>query len=352
MIAFVVMMHSAVTYSGLGSWYYVENKEVDFVSRIVFAFFQTHLQAFFMGLLFMLAGYFVVGSLQRRGTSPFVKARLIRLGIPTLFYILLLHPLSVKLIHTDLNLFNYYWRGIKSLNIFSWNGPMWFAAALLIFSLVYVAVRNVVPTIRVKASYFHLLYIVLAITIFAFILRLFFPIGTAVINFQLGFFASYIIFFILGILAFGHGLFQAIDFKMGKRLLLMTVIIGLPLWAFVMILGGPAKGEFPIFGGLNWQAFVFALWESLACVLISFGLIGIFREKFNSKTQFTQFLADNAFSVYVFHPPILIAISIILKNFSLHPLVKFLFISTLAIPACFIIAALIRKIPIGKKIFS
>ena len=35
----VVFLHSAVTYSGLGGWYYKENDELDMLSMILFAFF-------------------------------------------------------------------------------------------------------------------------------------------------------------------------------------------------------------------------------------------------------------------------------------------------------------------------
>jgi len=352
MIVLVVMMHAAVTYSGLGSWYYVENKEVDFASRVVFGFFQSHLQAFFMGLLFMIAGYFVVASLQKKGAARFIKSRMIRLGIPTILYILILHPLSVKLIHTDMNLINNYTGGIRTLEIFSWTGPMWFAATLLVFSLLYVPVKKLASSFKIKASLLHLSIVIMIITVFAFILRLFFPLGTAVVNFQLGYFSSYIILFILGILAFGSNLFQAVDYKMGKRLLLLTAVVGIPIWGFIMMAGGPSRGIFLINGGFNWQAFVFALWESFACVTISFGLIGVFREKFNSKTRFKQFLADNAFGVYVFHPPILIAISMIFKTMTMPPLLKFPFIFAVALPACFLLSSLIRKIALFKKIFS
>jgi len=50
----VVFLHSAVTYSGLGGWYYKENDGVDMLSMIFFAFFQTFTQAYFMSLLFMV----------------------------------------------------------------------------------------------------------------------------------------------------------------------------------------------------------------------------------------------------------------------------------------------------------
>ena len=43
---------------------------------------------FFMGLFFLLAGYFVPAAYERKGAAAFVKGRLVRLGLPTLFFAL------------------------------------------------------------------------------------------------------------------------------------------------------------------------------------------------------------------------------------------------------------------------
>ena len=47
---------------------------------------------FFMGRLFFLAGYFAHRSLARRGPASFVRERLFRLGLPTLLFMLVIHP--------------------------------------------------------------------------------------------------------------------------------------------------------------------------------------------------------------------------------------------------------------------
>lgn len=40
-IVFVVMLHLAVTYSGFGSWYYIEGTHLDTLSTVWFAFYQS-----------------------------------------------------------------------------------------------------------------------------------------------------------------------------------------------------------------------------------------------------------------------------------------------------------------------
>ncbi|MBO0730556.1 MAG: acyltransferase family protein, partial [Acidimicrobiaceae bacterium] len=91
-IACVVMHHLAVTYSGVGSWYYLDTRRLDPFSSAWFAFYLTFQQAYFMGLMFLIAGYFVGGSYDRRGLGGFIVERLRRLGIPTLIFMVLIDP--------------------------------------------------------------------------------------------------------------------------------------------------------------------------------------------------------------------------------------------------------------------
>lgn len=74
-MAFVVMHHLAVTYSAFGSWYYIEPPHLDTLSTVWFAFYLSFQQAYFLGLLFLLSGYFVAGSYDRKGFGRLVRGR-------------------------------------------------------------------------------------------------------------------------------------------------------------------------------------------------------------------------------------------------------------------------------------
>jgi fucose 4-O-acetylase-like acetyltransferase len=200
MIILVVLTHVAVTYSGMGSWYYKEGQSVGMTSMVLFGVYQSFAQAFSMGLLFLLAGYFIPGSLERKGAARFVKERLFRLGVPTLVFMFILHPLCVAITNPDIEIVRYYIHGIASLEFLSWSGPLWFA------------------------------------------LRTVFPLGTDVVNMQLGYFSSYIIMFVLGIRGYPSGLLDGIDYQVGRK----------------------------------WFLAAFALWESFFCVAMIIGLISIF----------------------------------------------------------------------------
>ena len=355
MIIFVVMMHAAVTYGGIGGWYYIENEKVDMGSTIFFAVYQSFSQAYFMSLLFLFSGYFTRKSLLKKGTLKFLSGRFYRLGIPLLIYIFILHPLNVKMAYPDLELWHFYKHGIIDLRLFSWTGPMWFVEALLIFSLIYVMLRKI-PLIQKKLIFKlnapNLSLLILFITAFAFGTRLIFPIGTDVVNLQLCYFPAYIVMFFTGIIAHSQDIFNNIDYRTGIRWLIISFAIGLPAWFLIIIFGGPLKGIMLIEGGLNWPAFFYALWESFFCVAFITALIGIFRHRYNNQNRFQKFLSDNAFGVYVFHATILIGISVILKDLTMPPVPKFFMVFSIAIVASYLFSWLIRKIPVAKILFS
>ena len=60
-------MHAAVTYSAVGRWYYLEKPVLSRGSEFILVTWQALLQAFFMGFLFFIAGYFVPPAFDRKG---------------------------------------------------------------------------------------------------------------------------------------------------------------------------------------------------------------------------------------------------------------------------------------------
>ncbi len=93
-IAMVVLVHACVTYSGLGSWYYKEPAVLDLGAKLVFWMYSIFSQAFFMGLLFFVSATFMPGSYDKKGFARFIGERAFRLGIPALFFMLVLDPLT------------------------------------------------------------------------------------------------------------------------------------------------------------------------------------------------------------------------------------------------------------------
>jgi glucans biosynthesis protein C len=69
MIILVVLMHLNVTYSNGGLWYYKEPGNIGAISGLLFGIYGSLNQAYMMGLLFFIAGYFVPGSFDKKGAG-------------------------------------------------------------------------------------------------------------------------------------------------------------------------------------------------------------------------------------------------------------------------------------------
>jgi fucose 4-O-acetylase-like acetyltransferase len=201
MIVLVVNFHACITYSHVGDWYYFALPKPGLGPTVAFALWEAHLQAFFMGLLFFVGGYFADRSLARRGARAFMRERLRRLGVPTLFYMLAIQPLIVIGMHPKTEPFAAPWteyaRYVLSGQFVGSNGPMWFAFALLIFCGVFALVGSRAP--RVRFTPWSVLIFAVTLGLVTFLVRLVQPMGTNILNFRLGFFPQYIAAFVLGI---------------------------------------------------------------------------------------------------------------------------------------------------------
>lgn len=356
MIIFVVIMHANVTYGMLGDWYYVEETQLDMFQNIYFAIYGTFTQAYFMGLLFFIAGYFVPFSFDRKGFGKFTRERAIRLGIPSIIYMLILHPLCVIILNPyeqwNLNIPEWYVNNIKTLSFLDDTGPLWFAVALLIFSLIYGLTRlfgfDLSPT-KIKSTAINskqVLLVALLLSLFTFTTRLVFPIGSSVMNMQLCFFPQYILLFILGIIVARRNLLLSINYKMGISWFRYTLIFGTIFWFLMMIIGEiPSNGFEAFTEHFTWQSAAYSFWESFFCVGVCLGLTVWFREKSNIQGKLGKFLSANAFGVYVFHAPVLIFISMLFKEITIYPFLKYLIVAAVTIPLCFLVSYLLRKIP-------
>jgi len=358
------MVHAGVSYSNIGSWYYYEPANLDAFTFISFLIFLSFTQAYSMGLLFLIAGYFLPGSFDRKGFSRFLKDRAVRLGIPALIYMLFIQTAIVYYLlafqwpgpRPPLNeyLLNY----LKSLDFLSGSGPMWFALALLIFSAIYAVFRRfhrgAALNIVERETPGHLLAagLVLLISAGAFSVRLVQPIGTDMMNMQLSNFSSYIILFIVGIIAYRNNWLFRIPYSFGIAWFKAALIGGSIFWLAMMIQCVMCSGDLSRYaGGPYWQSAAYALWESFFCVGTCLGLTVIFREHFTETCKLSRFLSDNSFSVYLFHPPILILVTLALKDMAWHPMMKFAVSSALAVPICFLASCLIfRRIPLLKRV--
>ena len=356
MILLVVNMHACVTYSHVGGWFITLPPEPSFNDKIPFILWQAHLQSFFMGLLFFIAGCFAEKSIVKKGALPFLRERWMRLGMPTLLFMFVIWPFTVwgilgyPKVQNLSHLLRLYQHFTLSGAFLSASGPLWFTFALLIFSIVFAAFlghsgRSSAPRRAPDTGHFLLFCAVLVSA--TFLARLVFPLETNVLNFQLCFFAQYIFAFWAGALSARHGWLSSLaESPLAKRAGIVGLVCGPILLMTVIFLGGsPGPKLYPYAGGWHWQAFGLAFWEQMTGPALGLGMLYLFSRHLGFQNRVTQWLSKHSFAVYVLHTPILVALALWGKPWHLTPLVGALWLTFGGLAAACAAAFVALKIP-------
>jgi glucan biosynthesis protein C len=356
MILLVVNMHACVTYSNVGSWYVNSPRALTMGQRILFILWQAHLQSFFMGILFFVSGYFASGSLGRRGPAGFMRERLFRLGLPALLYMLVIHPFIVRGIdpwHEEFPpVLAYYGQYLRSGRFLGATGPLWFAVALLIFSAFFASSRALAggaaaepaPGRSGLPSMGTILLYVLGTGIATFAVRLVQPLGTDVLNMQLGYFVQYIAAFAAGVAAARKGWLLPLASSSRAAWSGGVMIFLGPASLLALLVAGTRSGSQSFQGGWHWAAFSLALWEQVAGVGLSLGLLRLFAASMNRDNLVLRWMADRSFGVYVLHPPVIIWLYLLLP-LSLSPFALAFLMTVLGLAITFVLADVARRTP-------
>jgi len=353
----VILHHTFITYGAPGGWYYFQ-KTTNEIVKIPMTLFVAVNQSFFMGFFFFLSAYFIPSSYDKKGQSRFIKDRLIRLGIPLVFYSFILGPFMNYLVY-------YFGKGhhITFMQYLSgyddWIdfGVLWFAAALLLFNLLYVAWRLIAKQSEVKSgppfTFRKIMFFAAILGFASFLVRLVFPIGWVLqpIGFQLAFFPQYIVLFIAGILASKYNWLEGITYQMGRKGRGTAAILTSVLFTMFYVLLGLFKYPSSWFGGgFHLPAFLYAMWEQLTGLAIITALIGIGKQGLNNDSPLWRKLSRSTFAVYIFHPVVVIGVAIAVSGFNIEPAIKLLFVAPSVVMLAFLLGRLIVSIPGVNKI--
>jgi hypothetical protein len=345
-------MHAADTYSPFGNWYYVDRRPAGLGTEIVFGVYQSFLQAFFMALLFLVAGYFSAAAYDRKGFGPFVRDRVLRLGVPTLLYMFVIGPLTQYFLSWTWGtggFWHQWWVHLADGEFLSETGPMWFCAALLAFSILYGLVRRAGWREAVIGLRWEGVTIFIAMMALAtFLVRTAISGDKSVLNMHPGDFPQYILMYAAGAYAFRGNWLDDLSDRLALRTAAITLGISAPLFAGLILFGGGLQGDTSAYsGGFNPVSAGKCLWEALVCVGMALLIIVVYRRAFDTQGPLTRLLSDNAFGVYLIHPPILIALAIALHPLIWHPIAKAAALTALAAIVSFAASALIlRKSPL------
>lgn len=346
----VVVMHSNVTYSGIGSWYYVEGSSsgLDGLSKVIFGLYGAFVQSWFMGLMFFISGFFALGSLVKRPSPAFLKEKLYRLGLPLAFYVFLLSPWITSVLLAQPF---HPWEYLRSGVFLGATGPLWFVEVLLLlFGVLAVGRKHLLALTPKSAGKVFRLEVVLPLAAvvagFTFLLRTVMPIGHSWLNLQFPFFPAYILLFFAGFLLRKSELLEGENPKRGGLLLMLGFLLGLPGLGILLITGGALEDFSPFMGGWGWQSLAYSFWEVSTALLMTAGLVLTLGVRSRKPGGFSSLLADCSFGIFLFHAPVLVFFSLQWSFLDLPPLAKHAFILPQAYGVTLGLVWFLRKVPV------
>jgi glucan biosynthesis protein C len=347
----VIAVHAGITYGVDGSWYLEDYESMSDVSIGILTVFVAVGFLFGLGAFFLIAGRLSGPSLDRKGPGRFVRDRLIRLGLPVLFYVALIAPVMEYVSFRDEG-------GAQAFIPYAWDqlsdpapGPTWFLEALLVFSLVYALVRWLRPA-RVEISAEPLrgrqvLAIGAAIAVLSFATHLVVPYGKEHLHIQFALFPQYAILFALGCAAGRRGWLETLTPELRRRcgIVGLAAIIALPV---LLLAGGFTEGDAQqdlYAGGWHWQAAGTSLIEAVLAATLPLFLIGWFRENWTRQGPLLREMAGAAYGAFIIHPPVIVGLALGLQSVPVPPELKFVLLLAGGIAGSFGITWLILRIP-------
>jgi peptidoglycan/LPS O-acetylase OafA/YrhL len=251
--------------------------------------------------------------------------------------------------------FGHQWlKHVRDGEWLSETGPMWFCAALLLFSIVYGLIRRggrSEPKISLgddRALGLGLAGFVIVMAASTFLVRIGIDEGASVLNVHPGDFPQYVLMFAAGALGCRGNWMTGFPERLCIRFGAVVLAASVPLIAALILFGGGLQGETQQYsGGFNWVSAGKCLWEALVCVGMGLLMLAVYRRSFDWQGPASKWLSDNAFGVYLIHPPILIGSAILLHALALNAIAKALLLTALAATGSFAASALVlRKSPL------
>ena len=382
----VIILHATPAYMiGTMAWWPVIDPDNTLIASMLATFFD----AFAMPLLFYIAGFFAVPTIQKKGIVLFLKGKLTRLGIPWIICILTINPLTLLIAHYlrhNLTLPMSYWDlwllYLEKFTEFifrvrSWTadplpqyfqGYMWFISMLfvffLIFALIYKVKRNWFTMINepgkpANASvYTTLQFLFLAgfLTFFLSEILIFFLVTpvtrepeawislSGFIELQPSRLFLHIIYFGMGILTYKNKWIERNIFP--GHLITWAISFFVLLISFYYINGLYIKNIY-----LNAPGNLIIVYGTAAFFLrnlLTMSILGLFMalavRYWNRPTKIDRNLAANSYDMYITHYPIVIILQFALFFIpGITGLIKFGVVSTLSIIFTYSVSQFLMK---------
>ncbi len=348
----VMVHHTLISFGANGGWYYISSDLATGRTQMFLSLWVSVEQAFFMSYFFLISALLMPTSFDRKGFGKFVKDRLVRLGLPLVFYLTLLHPTVAWLVEMHKGNPVTWWQVV--VYIFTKQpepGPMWFVLALMCFELLYALWRRVTdgpspvaPAVRETkpVNWYKFAWNVVVFTLgtglIAFAVRLVWPAGKAFYGMQWGYFTLYVAMYIVGIVANRRNWLERLSVKQAKPWFYLAI-------AAIVIMLGVVWKDVPRpdgSGGWNYSALFYAMWEPFICVGFCFFFTLICRDHWNSPSPFVTRMSKASFQAFVWHPLTVVLATFVMESTPLPVLLKIAGTLLMAVPASFGLGTLLN----------
>ena len=351
LVAGVIGVHTSITYGLDGSWYLdgyepMGDAAVGAVTVLGGVGF-----LFGLGAFFMIAGRLSGPSLDRKGPARFVRDRLLRLGLPVVFYVVAIGPVMEYVKARDEGESVSLGSQFREQLTDPAPGPTWFLEALLAFSLVYALVRALRPVgeaaRREPLRGRHVAATGVAIAVLSFATHLAVPLGEEHLHVQFALFPQYAILFALGCEAGRRGWLETLTPELRRRCGIagLVAVVALPA---LLVAGGFGEGDAQddlFAGGWHWQAAGTAAVEGALAATLPLFLVGWFREHWTRQGPLMRRMASAAYGAFIVHPPVIVGLALALHGAGLPAELKFVLVLAGGVAGAFGIGWLATRVP-------
>lgn len=343
LISGVIVVHTATAYvTDFAGYYYDDERVTSSVVSIAFALPALMGGIFGLGPLFVVAGWFSVRSLTRRGPAGFAGGRLLRLGVPLVFFVLLVNPLADYLgnLWDEDDTF----LGYLAVTEFS---IMWFVVALLACSLGYAALRSVRPrtTSRPRPDGRSLVVAAAVICLGSLAVWQFTTLlDTHLMNVRVSAWTQAAVLFALGVMTAEAGWDGRLP-RPTERLLGQITVAGIGLTLVLVSYAGARDQVDMALGGINWASVSFALLYGVVSITFTLWCVTWLRRRWPTHGPLMSKAGRGSYATYLLHPVVLVSVMLALRSVPVRAEIKFVVVSVVAVPVCFAVGYAVTRLP-------
>ena len=340
LVAWVIAGHAFLGYAAMGGWPYDEVAETTLPRQVELGLeiIIGPTALFVIGAFFFLSGLLAPNSIARHGSAGFIRQRLLRLGLPWLFFTLVIWPFVMWIAYRSAGHQISFWQALETRQPFLDSGPLWFVQILLYASVVHALITWGGQRYAVRPRAITLVMTAVVIAATSFVIRTWYPARSQqTLDLHVWQWPQCIGLYALGVLIADQGWAQRVPLRTARRCgiaVLAALVAGVAVLA-VLGITDFKRANLPFLGGWHWQALALDGVEAILVVAGSVWLLGWAQRWLTSRRVRLTRVAPSAYAAYLLQVPVLIGLEVAARSFDWPALVKAVVVAVLAVTGCF-----------------